>query len=196
MTVCSTRLSPNKSVCHHSPPRNHLSSADSKVRTELKAATEGPTELLDIIDSEVAATNLAYSLSQVNNCLNLVKTHLARDYDEDREGGSDSRLIYDDLKTENDGQLDEIHQLRDEYGADLVSLIVDTKEDSAGEGICGLGSVYNNANPRYAFSITAWSCNTFTFAHEVGHNLVSPISCLTFIFPLHNSNMYCCCFFS
>lgn len=54
-----------------------------------------------------------------------------------------------------------VHDLRDSYAADFVSLLVD---DSS---YCGLGQCYNGA-----YTTCAWHCATgyYSFSHEIGHN--------------------------
>ena len=67
--------------------------------------------------------------------------------------------------------MDEVHQLRERYQADLVALVVDN-----GGGSCGIAYVMANG-PRAsfassAFSVTARDCITNnTLAHEMGHNM-------------------------
>jgi len=75
------------------------------------------------------------------------------------------------LRSTTDGFMDQVHQLRNQYKADLVALIVDN-----GGGYCGIAYVMANG-PRasfanYAFSVTDRECvanNTLT--HELGHNM-------------------------
>ncbi|MDH4301199.1 MAG: zinc-dependent metalloprotease [Nitrospira sp.] len=75
------------------------------------------------------------------------------------------------LRSTTDGFVDQVHQLRNQYKADLVALIVDN-----GGGYCGIAYVMANG-PRasfanYAFSVTDRECvanNTLT--HELGHNM-------------------------
>lgn len=75
------------------------------------------------------------------------------------------------LRNTTDGFMDQVHQLRNQYKADLVALIVDN-----GGGYCGIAYVMANG-PRagfanYAFSVTDRECvanNTLT--HELGHNM-------------------------
>ncbi len=61
--------------------------------------------------------------------------------------------------------------LRNQYGADMVSLIVQN-----GGGYCGMGYAMRNPGPSFAssaFQVTALTCavGNLTFAHEHGHNL-------------------------
>ncbi|MDT8322436.1 MAG: zinc-dependent metalloprotease family protein, partial [Xanthomonadales bacterium] len=67
------------------------------------------------------------------------------------------------LQSMSDGQMDEVHPLRDHLGADLVALVY------RGEG-CGIG--YLSADAASAFSVTDVGCllGNRTLAHEIGHN--------------------------
>lgn len=117
--------------------------------------------ILDIIKIEVASTNLAFELSGVTTRLNLVKTWMDPDYDEVRDADFfQYNKILTHLDTKNDGYLDDVHEIRDEYGADLVAMMV------ASSQYCGMAWLYSSAES--AFSLTTWFCNSFTFAHEIG----------------------------
>ncbi len=69
------------------------------------------------------------------------------------------------LQNPRDGQLDEVHAVRDAVGADVVVLLTDGKD------ACGVG--YINAPASHAFAVVGWRCATgnYTFAHEIGHVL-------------------------
>jgi len=75
------------------------------------------------------------------------------------------------LQKTSDGFMDSVHQLRDQYKADLVALIVDN-----GGAYCGIAYVMANG-PRasfapYAFSVTDRDCvSNSTLTHEMGHNM-------------------------
>ena len=73
------------------------------------------------------------------------------------------------------GHMDEIHDLRDRYGADLVALFVARPASR----VCGVAWTPNFGRYRtrdyesWGFSVTARSCERAdfrTFAHEIGHN--------------------------
>ena len=73
------------------------------------------------------------------------------------------------LTFDNDGFMDEVHDWRNQYGADLVALF----EDEPNTG--GIAWLLNNENgsPNFGFSLTrvqqaAW---TYTHVHEMGHNM-------------------------
>jgi hypothetical protein len=62
-----------------------------------------------------------------------------------------------------------VRALRDNYGADLVSLIV-----ADGGSYCGIAYVMANPDPSfesYAVQVTDADCGGSTFAHENGHNM-------------------------
>lgn len=68
-----------------------------------------------------------------------------------------------------DGEMDEIHEIRDEVGADACSLI--TLSDG-GAGYCGVAYLGNGNSPGAAFNNLIWGCMGFTLlAHEFGHNI-------------------------
>lgn len=73
----------------------------------------------------------------------------------------------------------EVAQLRQKYGADLVTLI-NLRQPVSGGYVCGIGYVppgdpntgrlYSNASSA-AFSLVGVDCGLSTFAHELGHNM-------------------------
>lgn len=83
------------------------------------------------------------------------------DYD---ENGTNKEHL-DRLEANDDGVMDGVHALRDEYGADFVSLLVDDP-NTPGIGNC-------QADAGRAFSVVNWDYVTdrFTLSHEIGHNL-------------------------
>jgi PKD repeat protein len=72
------------------------------------------------------------------------------------------------LRDTNDGIMDNVHTLRDTYGADIVSLI---NEDG---NYCGIAWVMTNVSNGFntnAFNVTYSSClSSHTLSHEIGHN--------------------------
>ncbi|WP_419868156.1 fibronectin type III domain-containing protein [Chryseobacterium sp. CT-SW4] len=88
------------------------------------------------------------------------------------------------LRTMGDGYLDEVHTLRDQYAADLVSFIEKSDQlDLPGNGTCGLAYRLTNGNPTgndtLGFSVIKTTddfsnntyCHESTFIHEIGHNI-------------------------
>ena len=120
-----------------------------------RAAAGGVSAIEAEIDLMVAETNQAYETSRVNHRVALAgRAEVA--YSETRSGDLD----LDRLLDPSDGQLDDVHDLRDRTGADLVHMIV-----SETENICGIA-----VRPG-VFSLSLHGCGGLTFAHELGHNM-------------------------
>lgn len=68
-----------------------------------------------------------------------------------------------------DGILDEVHALRDQYGADLVTLYSDVSDTG---GIAWVGT-NRNGSPDFGFSLNRvrQAHNSYTVVHELGHNM-------------------------
>jgi hypothetical protein len=125
----------------------------------------GTSALQSIINAAVANANNAYNRSNIDTQLNLVHTAEV-DYD---ESGTYSEHLYR-LTNPGDGYFDNAHDLRDEYNADMVALIVADNE------YCGLAWLMQSLSPAFAssaFSVTSWFCaaGNLTLAHELGHNM-------------------------
>lgn len=131
-----------------------------------RAKQGGQAAMNALIAMGVDLANQAYSNSRIAMQLRLVRAAEVA-YAETGDISTDlSRL-----RGTTDGFMDQVHQLRNQYKADLVALIVDN-----GGAYCGIAYVMANG-PRasfagYAFSVTDRDCvanNTLT--HELGHNM-------------------------
>ena len=75
------------------------------------------------------------------------------------------------LQNPSDGSMDNVHILRDQYGADLVSLLTTTSD--AG----GLASTMQHPSNNFessGFNANVWDqlgAPSYTLAHEIGHNM-------------------------
>ena len=118
------------------------------------------------ISLAIAQTNQAYTLSGVKQQLRLVHSEEIN-YAET----GDLNLDLGALRTNGDTTLDEVHLMRDAYGADVVSLWVENGGNSCGQSavMSTVGSYY----ARSAFNVVARSCavGNYSFAHELGHNM-------------------------
>ena len=110
----------------------------------------GATEIETFIDLMVAETNQAYEDSGVNQRIVLAASEEVQ-Y-EDTSGFSALSRLADRA----DGYMDEVHEIRDRVGADLVHLIIEVTD---------LGGV---ADLPGAFSLSAAGTGAVTFAHELG----------------------------
>ncbi|HYG75504.1 MAG TPA: Ig-like domain-containing protein [Planctomycetota bacterium] len=118
-----------------------------------------------VIDLAISDANTVFSNSQINATLNLV--HRGQlSYNE--TGKSETDLTR--LAEKNDGFMDDVHALRDQHGADVVCLLVDSLSDA-----CGIAYVMTNPSPSFeeaAFSVVDRTCvKNHTYIHELGHNL-------------------------
>ena len=127
----------------------------------------GVSSTIANITQAVTNMNTSMSGSGINN-VTFRLVHAAKvNYTESGDFSTD--LVR--LAGNGDGYMDNVHSLRDQYGADIVSLIIGSPASS-----CGIG--YLNTNPSAysagnAFNVSLYSCvvGNFTMAHESGHNM-------------------------
>jgi peptidyl-Asp metalloendopeptidase len=130
-----------------------------------RSAAGGTTAMNALINLAITETNTAYSRSGVIPRLRLVhRAEIA--YSET----NNFFLDLDRLTSPSDGFMDNVHSLRNTFGADLVSLWTN------GSSLCGLAWLMDTESPNFeafAFSVVAWDCATGIFAlgHELGHNM-------------------------
>ena len=132
--------------------------------TPAARANYGQAALEAQLLSAVAGANQAYLNSSVDMSLNVV--YLGEvNYSETGNMGQ----ALEALKGTNDGKMDEVHRLRDQYGADLVNLV---SEDANWCGYAYL-AVYGGAgHPTDAFSVIRPGClSNLSLQHELGHSM-------------------------
>lgn len=107
----------------------------------------------------VDSVNTSWANSGILPRLSLVYTYVSS-YSESGDFNTDLNRI----TSTTDGYMDEVHTLRDQYGADMVSLIIENGQ------YCGLGWIGPYAP--YAFTVVNRGCavSNLSFAHELGHN--------------------------
>jgi len=138
------------------------------VYTPAARSNEGGTSgMNDNIALAMEKANFAHGNSDTRVYLHLVHS-VEVTYTESDEG-DDSSTDLTRLKNTSDGYMDEVHDWRDTYGADLVCLF--EKISDAG----GRGYLLSNTNgsPDWGFCLarvqqTDW---TYTVVHEWGHNM-------------------------
>ena len=123
----------------------------------------GTSGIQSLIELGVTETNLAYQNSGIIQRIRAVNIQQVNYI----ESGSLSTDV-SRLRSTTDGYLDEVHALRDQYGADLVQLVV--------EGGCGVAYLMNGNNASFApygFSVASRLCISpnYTLGHELGHNM-------------------------
>jgi len=126
------------------------------------AGSEAAMETMILNAADMA--NVSYANSTIP--LTLTVAHMAEvEYVEDYS----LALALAKLTFDNDGVMDEVHDLRDTYEADMVSLI------ASGGDVAGIGwilTALDAAMAQRAFSITTYySLGSLTFPHELGHNM-------------------------
>ena len=123
---------------------------------------ESEQAMIDRVNLAFAETNQAYADSGVNAVINLVKLHKDTSlYNIDETDTSSMSPSLTALRSTSDGNLDYVHQMRIDAGADMVALI------TAGAG-CGIA--YLNSSYSTMFSVTRYDCATgyYSFGHELG----------------------------
>lgn len=132
-----------------------------------RTAVGGTNSMISILTAMVADANTAYLNSDVDlriRSAGMVETNYV-------ESSSDMGLDLSRLQSVSDGNMDELHPLRNDLGADLISLVV----VNASGGACGIGYLMTNVSNSFAssaVSVTSRTCiSNLTFHHELGHNM-------------------------
>lgn len=133
---------------------------DCKVRvlvTYTPAAKKAVSNIRNTIQLAVDETNQSFINSKINYEIELVYVE-GVNYTEVDAHTDLERFVRDD-----DGFMDEVHDLRDTYSADICVIINDD------DGVCG--TAYVEPGERYAYCLVNYDCATgyYSFAHEIGH---------------------------
>lgn len=131
-------------------------------------AAGGVSAIQSLVDLAVANANATYANSLVGAQLRLV-------YSGEVVFTETPSNIMGDLSaltSTNDGKLDGVHTLRNQYGADIVTLL---GAGYTSGGYCGIGYLMGSPSTSfasYAFNVVDRSCaaGNLSYAHEVGHN--------------------------
>lgn len=136
---------------------------------QARAGAGGTAAIEALIELAFAETNIAYENSQVNQRISLVHLYESPDDEKSNMFGPDGDLAL--LRSSGDGYIDNVHDLRNQYHADFVLLIINS------ELYCGLGYLQNApADADFeddAFAVVRRGCVTgnYSFGHELGHNM-------------------------
>ncbi len=123
----------------------------------------------NLVTLAVANANTAYANSQIAAQLRLVYSgEVAFAETPANISGDLSKLA-----TSGDGALDTVQTLRNQYGADVVSLI--GTGYTSGSGACGIGYLMTTVSTTFAsaaFNVVDQACaaGNLSLAHEIGHN--------------------------
>ena len=128
--------------------------------------TGGSDAMEALINLAIDESNDAYTHSGANLQIRLVH-HQQVAYTEGM-GEQFTPALYA-ITNPYDNKMDNVHELRDIYGADAVVLLINDTS------YCGLGWSWQQGDnfAMNAFSVTSTACATgyYSFAHELGHNM-------------------------
>jgi len=126
------------------------------------AASSYKNIVREVIEPAVEAGNDSFQLSGIGH----IKLRLVHAYQTDYAEAGDQFVHLWRFADKGDGHMDEIHELRDRYQADVAILVVD---DADG---CGLATRVQ-AEEEDAFAVVHHACAkaNFSLAHEIGHLL-------------------------
>ncbi|HEX4885316.1 MAG TPA: BACON domain-containing carbohydrate-binding protein, partial [Casimicrobiaceae bacterium] len=135
------------------------STIDLLVVYSTQTATAAGTAIGSQIQAAVDRANLAYANSGIAMRVRLVH-HAAAGYSETGNFSTDLQR----LAGTSDGYMDTVHALRNTYGADLVSMFIESG------AACGIG--YIGPSSTAAFTVVSRGCasSNLSLAHEIGHN--------------------------
>lgn len=129
------------------------------------SANGGHDGVFSLANLSVWETNYSYANSDVDQRVNLVGCQEVTGY---TQSGSQSTDL-SRLRATADGQMDEIHGWRDDYGADFVDLFI----SGYGSGVAYLMNPESAGFEDDAFSVCrdTRAASSYTLAHELGHNM-------------------------
>ena len=129
--------------------------------------TAGGTEanILNIIAQGIALTNDSHNSTETGMYINLIHSERLSGYTD--SGSNNTELTR--VTNTSDGYIDNVHTVRDEYGADFVCMMT---TQGGGLGWRPNFSSSSSGSPNYAFNTVGWSSfASYTPAHELGHNM-------------------------
>ncbi len=124
----------------------------------------GTTNITNAMNGWVTLSNTYYTNSNINPRMRLVHL-LETSYVEAPANQNSIVADRDRFRFNGDGFMDEVHTLRNTYGADLCHLVSRSNSSS----ICGIAASLS-LSQSLGFAVTRYVCGASTFAHEVGHN--------------------------
>lgn len=144
---------------------------------ETWASTSSHEDIEGVIAQSMNLSQQALDNSETNIELRLVHSYKTP-YDETSDGLEDSderlsRLTQNDedpiLDEEYNGHMQEVHDLRDQYGADVVSMFA--RISDTGGIAWRLGSSGGNAYQAFNLNRVQQVAENYTLIHEIGHNM-------------------------
>ena len=132
---------------------------------QARSGAGGTNAIKNLITIAVNETNQGYANSDVQMRIRLVHTQETA-----QSETSDFSTMLSRYKSTGDGWYDEVHGLRNTYGADLCCIIVNSTQ------YCGIAYLMGYPSAGFAssaFSVVSRTCATgyYSFGHELGHNM-------------------------
>ena len=161
------------------PIRVESAGADDDVIDVLVAYTRaarenagGHADIQAVIDLWVAETNQAYADSGVEQSIHLVHAEEVGYVEQDSLSIDLDALACgaDEYSACTVDAFDELHEMRERLGVDLVSLVTESGTDFCGMAFQFAGEP-PDASPWNSFSAVGLNCGARSFAHELGHNM-------------------------
>ena len=175
VAVSSTALTAGTVSAAATPAEVHIMILYTQAVMPTLTGAARAAALQSAFDAAIARVNSAFDASLVAVHVKLVRTaetYYAPDGPivASVAGFNDAALTA--LQSATDGQMDEIHALRDQSGADLVCLALN-RPDAASSGLAFLlDTPGDRTNASFGFSVVQASLfgSTDVFTHELGHN--------------------------
>lgn len=129
-----------------------------------RSAVGGTSAMNTLIDLAISETNTSYQNSGINHRVRLVhRTEVS--YTEQSFSAD-----LNNITGASDGYMDNVHSLRNQYGADEVVLLINNASS------CGLAWLMTTVSTSFAssaFAVAHHDCATgyYSFGHEIGHNM-------------------------
>ena len=131
---------------------------------DLRASLGSAAAAQSAASNAVAVANTAYQNSGVTFRLRLAATAEVAHAD---DGALNNTLVQ--LRSTSDGVIDEVHALRNQYGADTVAMLV--LNGGGGCGIAYIGTPSSSfASSAFAVIPNGCAVGNYSFPHELGHN--------------------------
>ena len=156
-------------------PRAETGASDTNAFVDLmvlytpaaRTAIGGTSQMVAELTAAVNNANLALANANVVH-----RFRLAHNEEIAYSETGDVLLSLTRLQGNGDGFMDSVHTLRNQYSADVVTLLT-TDANACGIGYLMDSSSVNSSFASFAFNVVNWTCANanLSLAHEIGHNM-------------------------
>lgn len=139
---------------------------------DARSASGGTSNILNNIQVAISLANQAFVDSQMDIEINVVHT-----VEVSYPGSFTAAQALQHLGALNDGYLDNLHTLRNQYGADLITLITNISNSTGPDAVCGASYILGDLTWDFyaenaAYNVVQTNCLLSSApAHHIGHNL-------------------------